>query len=492
MGRNKIKPRQRVFLSTRMKIVVGTAVSLLGVFLLIIYFNFFDIKDTRAFSTGDYRTIGSGNWDDVSVWEVYDGENWSPAMEPPGDGVRKILVTNGQNLVMTEEIPLNQLTIDEGAGVSIESNTIKISKFKNEGGLTCNGSLDLGSSILEGNGDFMLGPTAVLRIGSDEGIDKKALAGNIQMTGKKEYHKEATYVFNGTVKQHTGNALPAVLKNLVIDNASGVILDQQLQVLDTLMLLKGVLATDRFTLLLGNSVLHTCALISKDGAISGNFNFWFGSQNASQLKFPLSDGATQLQMAFTSDLPKYQKGMVEMVYKEGVPDDSQKSPFEARQVVVAITDRGYFSAMLSNGSEEAWFKLNGVKETVSGKSEITWDLGKKADPVLVGVKPGGNLSGNEEKYKAISNVIYGPVPFKNQLVVRFYSDFKIATSLQLINAKGKVMQIENLQVEEGYNQFVFNADTMIPSGSYMIQISNPSEIHTFKVLCEAGQQFTGS
>jgi len=474
MSRRKLKTRQRTFLSTKLKLVAGAAVSLLFIFLLILYFNFYEIKESKAFSSGDYRTTASGNWEDVVIWEVYDGENWIPANEPPG-------VTNRKSMVISDEIPINQLVIDEGSHVSVESNSIRISKFNNQGGLICNGTLELGTTILEGNGDITIGPAATLMIGSDAGIDKKSMTGNIQMTGKKDYHKDATYVFNGTVSQHTGNGIPSVIKNLVIDNSSGVNMDQHIQVLNSISLRKGVMNTGRHTLTLGLSILNSREIKTLSGAMCGNIKVWFNQQNHDQLSFPLSDGEAKYQIGFASGKIAFQKGMIELVYRTGEPDDSQKSPFEARQVVVGITNKGYFSAMLSNGPEEAWLILNSIKSS-NGNNEILWDINVKSDPFEASAN--SNLSKETKRVKAISNILYGPVPFSNKLVVRFYSDYKVITSMQMTNSRGQVVQTESLPVEQGYNQFVFNVNDKMLHDSYMIQISNPSEIHTFKVACE--------
>lgn len=493
MGRNKLRTRQRTFLTTRTVLVAGAAVSVLSIFLLVIYFNFFEVKDINAFSSGDYRSVSSGSWDDTHVWEIYDGENWNPASEPPGDAVKSIVVTGGKELIITEEIPLNNLRIEENSKLIVESNTITISKFNNTGGLVCNGILDLGSSILEGNGDFILGAKGVLLIGSDAGIDKKGATGNVQMSGKKEFHKDATYVYNGTILQRTGSGLPPVVKNFIIKNNSGILLDQNLQILNTLNLEKGVFSTGKYILTLGSSVQNTCIIEKNSGALSGNIKIWFGPQNCDQLNFPLSDSRSRYNVNFISEQPVYRKGMIELTYKEGIPDDSQKSPFEARQVVAAISDMGYFSVMLSNGPEEAWLQLDNSKLKIDAEPTIRWNILKKdyasGSESIASVKQGTRAA----RVKSISNVLYGPLPFTNKLVVRFYSDVKTTATMQMNNALGKIIQSENIQVEEGYNQFVFDVTGKIMEGDCMVQISNPSEIHTFKVACKLpGKPDSGS
>ena len=123
-----MRSRQKTRMSVRMKIILATSAVTALAGLLVIYFNFYDVGESKAFSPGDYRTISSGDWEDVSVWQVYDGTDWTEASEPPGEMAKNILLTNNQQISLTEEIVLNNIIIDEGSGLSIEANTIKISK----------------------------------------------------------------------------------------------------------------------------------------------------------------------------------------------------------------------------------------------------------------------------------------------------------------------------------------------------------------------------
>lgn len=58
-----------------MRIVIGTSIVAAASLLLIVVFNLSDVKETRAFSSGDYRTISSGDWGQTDIWEVFDGKN---------------------------------------------------------------------------------------------------------------------------------------------------------------------------------------------------------------------------------------------------------------------------------------------------------------------------------------------------------------------------------------------------------------------------------
>src|SRR5699024_5864293 len=102
------------------------------------------------------------------------------------------------------------------------------------------GILNTGSHVLSGSGPFILEPDATLKIGSAEGISQSGSTGNIQSEGERSFSPEANYVYNGSVKQQTGEALPAVLNgNLTIDNLSGVVANQSYKVNGTLFLTEG-------------------------------------------------------------------------------------------------------------------------------------------------------------------------------------------------------------------------------------------------------------
>ena len=474
MARNKIRSKQKTKMTVRMRIILATSAVTLLAAMLVIYFNFSDVQESKAFSPGDYRTISSGDWEDVSVWEVFDGSGWIQAEIPPGETVKKIQLTNNQQITLTEEIVVNSIVIDEGSTLIIESNTVRISKFNNVGGVVCNGSLFMGSTILEGNGDFVAGSTAKLFIGSDAGIDRKGASGNIQLSGKKEFHRDATYIFNGSIRQRTGNGLPLILSKLVLDNNSGVDLDQNLQVLHKIDLVKGVLHTGIYSLTLGISVSSTCEVITEIGALNGNVKIWYESSDQPSLRYPVADGSQYCNLEFIPENNRFQKGLLELKYQEGIPDDSRKSPFEARQVVVAITGEGYFSAMLSNGAGEAWMQLIKIADENNRTKKVTWKFIEKGDPAV-------ESTGN----KTISNILYGPGYFRNQLVVRFFSEQKSSITIQMISQKGQIMQLSAMETQPGYNQFVFRPEKVLMDGPYMVHIGNSTEIHTFRAVCQA-------
>jgi hypothetical protein len=84
------------------------------------------------------------------------------------------------------------------------------------------------------------------------GPDSVTLQTNVKLNGNlnitscagrsgNSYFTTSNYVFNGTVAQATGNMLPDTVKNVTINNASGVTASKQLTITDTLFLKSGTL-----------------------------------------------------------------------------------------------------------------------------------------------------------------------------------------------------------------------------------------------------------
>lgn len=59
---------------------------------------------------------------------------------PPDNGNNQVLVTGGHELTLSEDMLISNITVDEDSKLTLEANTIKISKYKNKGGVICNGT----------------------------------------------------------------------------------------------------------------------------------------------------------------------------------------------------------------------------------------------------------------------------------------------------------------------------------------------------------------
>ncbi len=173
------------------------------------------------------------------------GSNGPFSLNFTGFGIQT--VTLGMNFAMTTTTTLND-TIKAGSNVvfNFGRNSWRI---PSSGAFVVNGTLELkDSSKIIGPGAFVLNADSRLKLGSPFGIVTTDTIGNIQTTGSRVFNANALYEYDGSVRQLTGNALPATVAELTINNAAGVTLSQGTTVATTLKLQSGVLSTDLNTL----------------------------------------------------------------------------------------------------------------------------------------------------------------------------------------------------------------------------------------------------
>ncbi|WP_378176178.1 hypothetical protein [Aquimarina sp. SS2-1] len=73
-----------------------------------------------AQSVNDYRSIASGNWTTVGIWEVFNGVSWVPAATYPGQvaGTNDVSIIGGFSVTISSNITnnFNSLTVGDGTG----------------------------------------------------------------------------------------------------------------------------------------------------------------------------------------------------------------------------------------------------------------------------------------------------------------------------------------------------------------------------------------
>jgi hypothetical protein len=93
-------------------------------FILLVTFIVIIVK-TSAQTAGDYRSIGSGNWNDASKWETYDGSNWVGTNAYPGQnpGAGIVTVSNQTEITITTSVPrpISSLSVSDDSGKLIFS-----------------------------------------------------------------------------------------------------------------------------------------------------------------------------------------------------------------------------------------------------------------------------------------------------------------------------------------------------------------------------------
>jgi hypothetical protein len=142
---------------------------------------------------------------------------------------------------------VNNLTV--AAGSTLNHTNTSAAGISVTGAATIGGTLSCAAtSIVSGGGSFALASGASLLIASVSGITSSASAGNIQVTGARSFSSAASYAYNGSAAQITGDGLPASVNNLTINNSAGVTLSASATVTGVLALTTGDLKTGANTL----------------------------------------------------------------------------------------------------------------------------------------------------------------------------------------------------------------------------------------------------
>jgi len=139
-------------------------------------------------------------------------------------------------------------------------------------------TLDMGTSVLQGEGSFHLNSGATLMCAHVDGID-----GSVASTGKREFDEGSNYVFNGALAQFTGNLLPDNVRNLTINNSNGVTLSKNATVHGTLDVVDGSLSSGANVLSYGPG-----ASLKYSGSTL---------QTTAADEFPVNNGPTNLVIA---------------------------------------------------------------------------------------------------------------------------------------------------------------------------------------------------
>jgi hypothetical protein len=482
MGRLKPRNRQRAFLSTRMKLIIGASVFALVFVATFIVIKFSEVDETYAYVEGDYRTSGSGSWDDESIWEQYDGDKWNPVLTIPNQKNAVIIIDSGHVVLMEEEIIVSKFIIKNGAVVELLSNSIKIEKNRGEGYLRCDGNIDFGECIIEGNADFISNGDAELRFGSPYGFSKSGSKGNIQLKGKYTLSENTTFIYNGSLPQESGDGLPDAITGLVIDNVEGVTLSEDVIVAGKLELLKGVLYTGNQKISLGVKPDQPFELVALSGAICGEFRYMSSLAKNKTYRIPVSDGRDRLNVELTVENKNLKDGYLIVKYYKGSVTAADRSPFDAREYVIAISERGFFTSMVNQGLKDAIYLFKGVTLGVDGDVSTIWSLMNYRNVS----KSEKDLSKDSAipSSELISNIIYGPNPFSNKISMRFSSEQSCMVMIDIVSADGKSVHQSNLDVDKGFNNWEYNVGQTLAPGNYFIRISSSNEIHSFLMTKE--------
>ncbi|MFD2783890.1 FG-GAP-like repeat-containing protein [Hymenobacter rubripertinctus] len=162
----------------------------------------------------------------------------------------------------------NTITVNSGGTGTLAGNvTVNTRVTVNSGG-----TLNDGCNNIVGAGSFTLAAGGTLGICNAAGITLSGAQGAIQSTGPRSFSTDASYVYNGTAAQTTGNGLPGQVRNLSTTNANAVTLSAATSVAQVLTVAgAGNLATAGNALTLLSRNTGTAVVVnSSTGVVVGN------------------------------------------------------------------------------------------------------------------------------------------------------------------------------------------------------------------------------
>lgn len=210
-------------------------------------------------------------------------------------------------------------------------------------------TLDIGTNILQGEGNFKLKAGGTLLTAHPEGID-----GSIVNTGLKFFDTAAGYGFNGSSAQVTGSLLPDTVHSLIIDNSQGVTLS------------KSVVVNGAWEIANGDLSFGSHALAYGDNAslmYSGS-----SAQTTTDLEFPSTGGPENLIIANARGVTLHASRTIQNLELMGKLDlgtntlTASSATSDGIRSFVSTTDGG-FLRLVSVGATQAFFPVGTTSYT---------------------------------------------------------------------------------------------------------------------------------
>ena len=214
-----------------------------------------------------YRTKTSGDWDNPSTWETFDGTQWVDATVYPSSASigcpnSVASVQNGHTVGLNTNIEFGNVVVDEGGILEIGDGA-ELGIVANDT-LTIKGKLIMhAASVVNGAGTFELKPLSTIHVGSAKGITANTPEGNIKVTGERHYEQDANYVYIGTTNQQTGDGFMQNTPGNLTINAPGitVTLSQEINISGNIYIIQGTLDVNTFNISLGGNWVNNDVFI---------------------------------------------------------------------------------------------------------------------------------------------------------------------------------------------------------------------------------------
>jgi hypothetical protein len=256
------------------------------------------------------------------------------------------------------------------------------------------GILDCGDNVFSGSGNFTNADYAWLILGSPDGIATSGSSGNIRSSGTRTFNTVGKYHYNGSSAQVTGSGLPGTVRELKIENASGVTLSSGANVASHLTLTEGALSTGSNTLTLGSSAESVGTLTYTDGRIIGNFKRWLAASTVDDVLFPLgtADHYRPVNLSYSS-APET-GGTLTAFFTASNPGSSGLPLSDGDYTVNTVNADGYWSLTAADGLSGGTYDLDISAEGFGGIADYrTLRILKRSDSESAWTLNGSHLAG---------------------------------------------------------------------------------------------------
>ncbi|MBP6335287.1 MAG: T9SS type A sorting domain-containing protein [Bacteroidia bacterium] len=156
--------------------------------------------------------------------------------------------------------------------------------------------LDMGTEICSGR-NFTLSSGGGIVLGSPDGITTTGATGNVQVIGTRTFSTGANYTYAGTSTQVTGDALPATVNRLTVNNSANITLTNQVSISNLLTLTSGRILTGANELIVTSTSTSSVTGQSSTSYVVGNLRRSVSSSGA--YAFPLGTNSMYELMTIT-------------------------------------------------------------------------------------------------------------------------------------------------------------------------------------------------
>lgn len=190
-----------------------------------------------AQSDGDYKAVGNGNWNSLSLWERHNGTAWVAASSVPGitDGI--INIGDGFTVTISSPVSVDQIVVQNSGTLAVAGGNLSLADNAGED-LLVSGTLYLQGGTIGGPGSVMINSGATFYVGN-YAATSQTLASNLTNNGSIVFAEgyggccaSSNLVATGITINNNGNILVTagdgissvtIIGGTLLNNPTGVI-----------------------------------------------------------------------------------------------------------------------------------------------------------------------------------------------------------------------------------------------------------------------------